>query len=135
VSDPELGERPFKGTLDEVLGFELIEADGESARGRMQVENRVRQPFGIVHGGAYAALAESLASAATYQQVAPQGELAMGMSNSTTFLRPVSEGTIDAAGRVRHRGRTTWVWDVDFTDAEGRLCATSRVTMAVRPRR
>jgi uncharacterized protein (TIGR00369 family) len=48
-------------------------------------------------------------------------------------MRPVSEGTVHAEGRRRHRGRTTWIWDVDFTDAEGRLCASSRVTMAIRP--
>ena len=47
----------------------------------------------------------------------------MGQSNHTSFLRPVSEGTVHADGRRRHRGRTTWVWDVEFTDDEGRLCA------------
>jgi uncharacterized protein (TIGR00369 family) len=57
----------------------------------------------------------------------------MGLSNDTSFLRPVSEGTIMAEARARHRGRTTWVWEVDFTDSEGRLCALSRVTIAVRP--
>jgi len=57
----------------------------------------------------------------------------MGQSNSTSFLRPVTAGVVHAQARRRHRGRTTWVWDVDFTDDDGRLCATSRVTMAVRP--
>ena len=57
----------------------------------------------------------------------------MGQSNHTNFLRPVSEGVVHASAQARHRGRTTWVWDVDFTDDGGRLCATSRVTMAVRP--
>ena len=57
----------------------------------------------------------------------------MGQSNHTSFLRPVTEGTVHAEGTPIHRGRTTWVWDVDFTDDEGRLCAASRVTMAVRP--
>ena len=47
-------------------------------------------------------------------------------------MRPVTEGTVHVAGRPIHRGRTTWIWDVDFTDDDGRLCATSRVTMAVR---
>jgi uncharacterized protein (TIGR00369 family) len=55
------------------------------------------------------------------------------MSNQTSFLRPITAGTIHAEARCRHRGRTTWVWDVDFTDDEGRLCALSRVTIAVRP--
>ncbi|HEU0023083.1 MAG TPA: PaaI family thioesterase [Thermoleophilaceae bacterium] len=132
MSARELGDRPFEGTLDQVLGLEILEAGAESARARMPVEDRVRQPFGIVHGGAYAALSETLVSAATYMSVKDEGNVAMGQSNHTTFLRPVREGTVHAAATVRHRGRTTWVWDVDFTDDEGRLCATSRVTMAVR---
>jgi 1,4-dihydroxy-2-naphthoyl-CoA hydrolase len=125
---------PVPGTLEDVLGFELLEMGEEAARGRFQVEDRVRQPFGIVHGGVYAAMAESLASWATALVVGPEGSLAMGQSNSTNFLRPVSEGTVHVEGRRRHRGRTSWVWDVDFTDDAGKLCATTRVTMAVRPR-
>jgi uncharacterized protein (TIGR00369 family) len=116
-----------------VLGFELLEADGEGCRGRFAAERRVQQPFGLVHGGAYAALAESMASWATVIAVAPDGNIAVGQSNSTTFLRPVTEGTVHASGTPRHRGRTTWVWDVEFTDDGGRVCALSRVTLAVRP--
>ena len=59
--------------------------------------------------------------------------IAVGMSNNTTFLRPVLEGTVEAEATRRHRGRTTWIWDVEFTDGEGRVCALSRVTLAVRP--
>jgi 1,4-dihydroxy-2-naphthoyl-CoA hydrolase len=65
--------------------------------------------------------------------VAPAGNLAVGQSNSTTFLRPITSGSVHAAGTPRHRGRTTWVWDVEFTDDGGRVCALSRVTLAVRP--
>jgi 1,4-dihydroxy-2-naphthoyl-CoA hydrolase len=120
-------------TLVGTLGFELLEAGAEQARGRFPVEDRVRQPYGIVHGGAYCAMAESLASAATYLAVRDEGQLAMGQSNVTSFLRPVSRGSVHALGRCRHRGRTSWVWEIDFTDDEGRLCALSRVTMAIRP--
>jgi 1,4-dihydroxy-2-naphthoyl-CoA hydrolase len=115
------------------LGFELLEIEPDVARGRFPVSDRVRQPFGIVHGGAYAALGETLASAGTYRAVFEDGMAAMGQSNYTSFLRPVSEGYVNAEARPRHRGRTTWVWDVEFTDDDGRLCATTRVTMAVRP--
>jgi len=120
-------------TLDGTLGFETLEIGDERATGRVEVSDRVRQPFGIVHGGVFAALAESLASMATYEAVAPGGEIAVGSSNHTSFVRPVLEGHVHAVARRRHRGRTTWVWEVDFTDDEGRLCALSRVTMAVRP--
>jgi uncharacterized protein (TIGR00369 family) len=60
--------------------------------------------------------------------------MAMGLSNQTSFLRPVTQGAINAVARVRHRGRTTWVWEVELTDDDGRLCALTRVTIAVRPR-
>ena len=118
--------------MDAAIGFEHLGAEDGVARGRFEITDNVRQPYGIVHGGAYAAAAESLASAATFVAVRDQGMLAMGQSNHTSFLRPVSEGTIHANGTARHRGRTSWVWEVEFTDDQGRLCALSRVTMAVR---
>ena len=132
TDEPDLAQRMGQ-TLDGTLGFELTEAGEEIARGHFEVTDAVRQPMGIVHGGAYAAMAETLASATTYLHVQPE-RIAVGLSNSTSFMRPVSEGIVRAEARRRHRGRTTWIWDVDFTDGEGRLCASSRVTMAVRPR-
>ncbi len=121
------------GGLFDTLGFELDEHGPELARGHFEVADPVRQPMGIVHGGAYAALAESLTSIATYFAVAEDGMISMGQSNETTFLRPVSEGVVRAEARRRHRGRTTWVWQVDFSDDQDRLCALARVTIAVRP--
>jgi 1,4-dihydroxy-2-naphthoyl-CoA hydrolase len=120
-------------TLDGTLGFELLDAGPEHARGRFAALDRVRQPFGLVHGGAFSAFAESLASRATYEAVAGEGMIAVGSANHTSFLRPVLSGTVHAEARRRHRGRTTWLWEVDFSDDEGRLCAVARVTMAVRP--
>jgi 1,4-dihydroxy-2-naphthoyl-CoA hydrolase len=122
----------LEGTMNGALGFELLELGEEIATGRFEVSDRVRQPMGIVHGGAYAAMAESLASAATYAAVAGDGMIAVGQSNHTSFLRPVFSGTVRADARRRHRGRTSWVWEVDFSDDESRLCALSRVTLAVR---
>ena len=124
----------IQGTLAEALGLELFDLESERPRGRFEVTDAVRQPFGIVHGGAYAALAETIASAATYAAVAEDGQVALGQANDSSFLRPVMAGTVRAEARARHRGRTTWVWDVEFTDDEGRLCALTRVTIAVRPR-
>jgi 1,4-dihydroxy-2-naphthoyl-CoA hydrolase len=121
-------------TLDSHLGFEIIEVKEDSARGRVPVRNRVLQLYGLVHGGVYAALAESLASMATAAAVWEDGNIAVGLSNATSFVRPATTGFVNATAVCRHRGRTTWVWDVDMTDDDGRLCATTRVTMAVRPR-
>jgi 1,4-dihydroxy-2-naphthoyl-CoA hydrolase len=133
MGDSPVGTYPAAGTLDDVLGFELLEASSEGCRARFAAERRVHQPMGLVHGGAYAALAESMVSWATYTAVSGNGSMAVGQSNHTTFLRPVTSGQIHAEGRPLHRGRTSWVWDVDFTDDEGRLCATTRVILAVRP--
>jgi uncharacterized protein (TIGR00369 family) len=121
-------------TLDETLGFELVTLDEASAHARVDIDERHLQPLGVVHGGVYAALAESLASHATARAVGPSGLVALGLSNDTSFFRPISSGTIRADAERLHRGRTTWVWDVRLTDDDGRLCASSRVTVAVRPR-
>ena len=123
----------FETTLDGVIGFEVLEMSGDRVRARLQIHDRVLQRFGVVHGGTYCAWAEVLASEATVCGVARRGSIAMGVSNSTHFLRAVREGVIHADGRPRHRGRTSWVWDIDFTDDGGRLCSTSRVTLAVMP--
>ncbi len=121
-------------SLDGVLGFRILEISEEHAVGCFALQDRVRQRFGLVHGGAYAALAEMLCTEATVLGVYKGGNAAMGISNDTSFLRGARGERIQARARRRHRGRTTWVWEVDHTDDEGRLCAISRVTIAVRPR-
>jgi 1,4-dihydroxy-2-naphthoyl-CoA hydrolase len=125
---------PYEKTLDGTLGLEVLEFSSEAVRGRLEVTDKVRQPYGLVHGGVYSAVAESLASIATAMSVWDDGMIAVGLSNHTSFMRPLAEGHVHAEGRVRHRGRSTWVWEVDFTDDDGKLCAISRVTMAVRPK-
>jgi 1,4-dihydroxy-2-naphthoyl-CoA hydrolase len=119
----------------EEIGVEWVNLDPDDAQARIAVEPRHLQPNGIVHGGVFASLAESLASMATYGAVREEGMVAIGQANDTTFLRPIADGYINASSRPRHRGRTTWVWDVEISDDEGRACALARVTIAVRPRR
>jgi len=126
---------PVPRTLDGVLGLRLLEAADGEARGEARYAERLCQRFGVVHGGAYAALAEMVATEATMVAVWPQGETAMGMSNDTSFLSPIRSGTVHASARALHRGATTWVWAVEHRDDDGRLCAVSRVTIAVRRRR
>ena len=122
------------GSMVEVLGFEGYEFDGESvAMLAMPVHDGVKQPFGIVHGGAFAALAETVCSRATYDAVAPK--LAMGQANESIFMRAIRSGTVHARAEALHRGSTSWVWDVAMRDDEDRLCATSRLIIAVREAR
>jgi 1,4-dihydroxy-2-naphthoyl-CoA hydrolase len=120
--------------FDGLYGLELIDLSDEIARGRVIVREELKQPAGLVHGGVHAAIAESLASFGTALAVAPEGKLCMGLSNQTSFLRPVTEGVIEAVATRRHRGRTTWVWEVEISDDQERLCVISRVTIAVRDR-
>ena len=131
--DPPVETYSAPGTLDDVLGFELFELSAERCRARFAVEKRVQQPFGLVHGGAYAALAESMVSISTNLAVMEDGNIAVGQANTTQFFRPVTEGQVHADGTPIHTGRSSWVWDVRFTDDADRLCAASRVTIAIRP--
>ena len=119
--------------FDRLYGLELLGCDDERVTAQVRVRDELKQPMGLVHGGVYASIAESLASLATALAVLPQGETAMGLSNSTSFLRPVTEGVVHAEATRLHRGRTTWVWDVRFSDDAGRTCAITRMTIAVRP--
>jgi 1,4-dihydroxy-2-naphthoyl-CoA hydrolase len=119
--------------FDRLYGLELVSVSETEVRGRLTVRPEVKQAAGLVHGGVYASMAESLTSIATHVAVAAQGQVAMGLSNSTSFLRPVTEGVVHAHAFRLHRGRTTWVWDVRFTDEEDRICAVTRMTIAVRP--
>jgi uncharacterized protein (TIGR00369 family) len=118
--------------FDRLYGLEVIEVSDELMRGQVLVRDDLKQPAGLVHGGVYAAIAESLASLGTHLAVYPEGKLAMGLSNQTSFLRPITKGTIHAEARRRHRGRTTWVWEVEISDDEGKLCVLTRMTVAVR---
>ena len=131
MSEPSRYESGFA----EFIGTEWIDLDPDEARARIEVKPHHLQPHGMVHGGVYAALAESLCSAATDDAVRPEGMLALGQANSTTFLRPITSGHINAVGRTRQRGRTTWIWDVELSDDDGRVCALVRMTIAVRPQR
>jgi 1,4-dihydroxy-2-naphthoyl-CoA hydrolase len=121
--------------LGELIGLEYLDRSADEVRARVEVTDGVRQPVGLVHGGVYASIAESICSAATWGAVHGDGMVAMGQSNSATFLRPITGGHVNAVARPRHRGRTTWVWDVEITDDEGRTCALVRMTVAVRPGR
>jgi 1,4-dihydroxy-2-naphthoyl-CoA hydrolase len=123
----------FMVGFDRLYGLEMVElADGE-VRARVRLRDELKQPMGLLHGGVYASIAESLASLSTALGVLERGETAVGLSNNTSFLRPVTEGFVHAHATCLHRGRTTWVWDVRFSDDAGKLCALTRMTIAVRP--
>jgi 1,4-dihydroxy-2-naphthoyl-CoA hydrolase len=126
----------FNGMMsgfDRLYGLEFLEVSEEHVRARVLVRDELKQPLGLIHGGVYASVAESVASLATAVAVVQEGNMATGMSNATNFLRPITEGHIHAHAKRLHRGRTTWVWDVSMSDDAGRICAITRMTIAVRP--
>jgi 1,4-dihydroxy-2-naphthoyl-CoA hydrolase len=127
-------EVPFRYEVgfDGHYGLEVTEVSDELMRGEVTVRDELKQMAGLVHGGVYASIAESLASIGTGLAVSADGKTAMGLSNQTSFLRPITQGTIHAEARRQHRGRSTWVWEVEITDDEGRLCVLTRMTVAVR---
>ena len=124
--------RQYSTGFDHLYGLEITELTDDLARGEVAVRDELKQPMGLVHGGVYAAIAESLASFGTGGVVVREGKLALGLSNQTSFLRPITEGTIHAVAIRKHRGRTTWVWEVEMTDDRDRLCVLTRMTIAVR---
>jgi uncharacterized protein (TIGR00369 family) len=132
MSEPSFPDLPVSDDLNAALGFTIDEVEPGRVTGHAPVTNKIKQVFGIVHGGAHAAFAETLASVGTYVAVAEDGKVAMGMSNNTTFMRSLTEGTVHAEAIAIHRGSTTWIWDVTLKDDDGRTCAVSRVTIAVR---
>jgi uncharacterized protein (TIGR00369 family) len=120
------------GGLREALGIEFAETTPERMVGRLPVSDTVRQPFGLLHGGALLALAEELASIGTYLGVYEDGRIALGQEISASLLAPVSEGSVEMVATPVHRGRTSWVWLCEGRRDDGRMCCTARCTIAVR---
>jgi 1,4-dihydroxy-2-naphthoyl-CoA hydrolase len=101
-----------------LIDIELLERTENEVRAKVPVTDALRQPLGLVHGGVYATIADAITS--------DGGRV---VSNQASFLRPITEGTIRATARRRHKGRTTAVWEVDIEDDAGRLCALVRTTV------
>lgn len=125
---------PLERTFEGFLGLDWIELNEELAHVRFEVRENLKQPLGLLHGGIYSAVAETLASVATAFAVWKDGCTAAGMSNSASFLRPVTEGTVEAICRRRSREADRWLWSTEFIQYQARLCALVDVTIAVRPR-
>jgi 1,4-dihydroxy-2-naphthoyl-CoA hydrolase len=129
MADP----RGLVSHFDALVGTEWIDDDPEHARARVPVREELRQPVGLLHGGVISTLVESVCSRATALAVLDDGMAAMGQSIGVSFIHPITEGHAEVKAKARHRGRTTWVWEAEVVDAEGRLCALAQMTIAVRP--
>jgi uncharacterized protein (TIGR00369 family) len=127
----------FDRTFDARYGLEILAHDAEAGevRARVPVRDELLTEHGLLHGGVFAGTAEAIASTGTALAVMEHGDAAMGLSNDTTVLADVRDGTIHALARAVHRGEREWVWTVDATGEDARPLAHSRVTVAVRPLR
>jgi 1,4-dihydroxy-2-naphthoyl-CoA hydrolase len=121
-------------TLLTTLGIEIVEATKERVVARMPVGPRVHQPFGILHGGASIALAETVASTGAWMNVDQSSEMATGIEINANHLRARRDGILTATATPVHVGRRTQVWDVRIVDEEGKAVCVSRCTLAVVPK-
>lgn len=122
----------FKDTMMEVLGIQLEEARPDRVVATMPVDARTHQPYGILHGGASVALAETVASIGAVMNAGP-GRVAVGMEINANHMRPKRSGVVRAVGTPAHVGKSSTVWEVRITDEDGKLVCLSRCTLAFVP--
>ena len=122
-----------RNTLMEVLGIRITEAGEDWLRGTMPVVQRTHQPYGLLHGGASVALAETLGSTAAMLTLDPAQFRAVGLEINANHVRGVREGTVTGTAKALHLGRSTQVWEIRIEDERQRLVCVSRITMAVVP--
>ena len=117
--------------LPDTLGMEILELGPERVVATMPVDRRTHQPFGILHGGASVALAESVASLGAWMNCDRERQSAVGIEINANHLRSKTEGIVRAVGVPVHRGTTTHVWSIEIRDEQERLVCVSRCTLAI----
>jgi len=124
----------FRGTLGESLGIRIIELGEDFVRGTLPVDARTHQPYGLLHGGASVALAETLGSLAAMLTLDASVEAAVGLDINANHVRGVKSGIVTGTARALHLGRSTQVWEIRIEDERQKLVCISRLTVAVVPR-
>jgi len=122
-----------KNTLAEWIGIEFIELGEDFLIGRMPVDHRTIQPLGVVNGGAFCALAETVGSMAANLCIDRKKFVALGLDINANHLKSAGRGSVYGTAKPFHIGKSTQVWEIKITDDEGKLCCISRLTMAVVP--
>jgi 1,4-dihydroxy-2-naphthoyl-CoA hydrolase len=123
-----------RNTLVDTLGMRVTEVGEDFIRGTMPVDARTRQPFGLLHGGASVALAETLGSLAGNLCLDTAREVAVGLDINANHIRAVTQGVVIGTARALHIGRATQVWEIRIEDEKQRLVCISRLTLAVVPK-
>jgi uncharacterized protein (TIGR00369 family) len=125
----------YENTMFGALGMRMVEITPDRVVATMPVGPATRQYFGVLHGGASVALAETVASVGTYHQIDKETQMAVGMEINANHLRSKRDGIVTATATPLHKGRTSMVWDIRITDEEDRLICISRCTVAIVPKR
>ncbi|SFS54097.1 uncharacterized domain 1-containing protein [Marininema halotolerans] len=125
---------PMVNTLMETLGIEAIEVEKDRVVMSMPVDHRTHQPFGLLHGGASVALAETAASIGAWINCDQENELTVGLEINANHLRSKREGIVTAEATPLHKGKKTMVWDIKIRDEQEQLICVSRCTMAIVPK-
>lgn len=120
-----------KGTMAEAIGIEITEIGDKFVTGKMPVDHRTLQPFGLLHGGASAAFAETLGSIAGTVLVAENGNQAVGININCNHVRSAKSGWVYGKAVPVKIGKKIHVWSIDINDEEGRLVCSSQLTLAV----
>ena len=120
-----------KNTLMETLGIEVTSVTPECVIATMPVDHRTHQPFGLLHGGASVALAETVASIGAYNLVDHETEICVGLEINANHIRGKKSGVVTAHAKPAHRGKTTMVWEIKIVDEAEELVCLSRCTMAI----
>ncbi|WP_050616234.1 hotdog fold thioesterase [Bacillus testis] len=121
----------LENTLIHALGMEITSLEKGKVIATMPVNDRTRQPFGLLHGGASVALAETVASIGALQLVDQEKEAAVGLEINANHIRGKRDGIVTAHGSLLHQGRTTQIWEIRIVDEQDKLICMSRCTMAV----
>ena len=124
---------PIARTFEGFLDLDWLELEPESVHVQFRVRENLKQPLGLLHGGVYAGVAETIASIATVANVWRDGFIGSGLSNYASFLRPITEGVVDVRAQLRGHDDREWTWGHEFRDERDNLCALVDVTIAVRP--
>ena len=123
-----------KNTIAEAIGLELISIEEGEVKGKLPVDSRTHQPYGLLHGGASVVLAETLGSVGSHFLVDSEGKGAVGIEINANHLRSVKSGWVYGTAKIVHRGGKLHVWSIDIKDERDRLVCTSRLTIMIIPR-
>jgi len=132
MPDPDDVTKQFnasRGGFNTLVGLVFDKVTVDEVIAHVPVTPQLTQPYGLVHGGVYATIVETLASSGAALSAMARGQTTVGLENSTSFLRAMRSGTLIGTARPLHRGRTTQVWEVAITGDDGKLAATGRVRM------